>query len=202
MTLQYFFSKLLKKVRGVAIKNSIIDKTSKVESGSSVVNSMIGKYSFCGYDCEIVNCEIGRFCSIASNVIIGGAMHPMDWVSTSPVFYAGRDSVKKKFQTFQRPSDLRTIIKNDVWIGHNVLIKQGVTIGNGAVIGMGSVVTKNIPDYEIWGGNPAKFIKKRFSEDVINHFLAYEWWNKSDEEISEISVNFNQFEVTINRLKR
>lgn len=201
MTLQYVFSKLLKKVRGVAIKNSIIDKTSKVESGSSVVNSMIGKYSFCGYDCEIVNCEIGRFCSIASNVIIGGAMHPMDWVSTSPVFYDGRDSVKKKFQTFQRQDDLRTLIKNDVWIGNGALIKQGVTIGNGVVIGMGSVVTKDVPDYEIWAGNPAKFIRKRFNDEIIKELLESEWWSKNDDEIQSLSANFNSIEKSIIRMK-
>ena len=113
MRLQYIISKILKKIRGAAINKSTIHKTSKVESGSLVVNSTIDRYSFCGYDCDILNCEIGCFCSIANNVIIGGAAHPINWVSTSPVFYIGRDSVKKKFQTFQRPDDLRTLIKRN-----------------------------------------------------------------------------------------
>lgn len=199
MKLQYLFSKIIKKLRGVAIKDSIIDKTSKVESGSLIVNSTIGKYSFCGYDCDVFNTEIGNFCSIANNVIIGGAAHPIDWISTSPVFYEGRDSVKKKFQTFQREKDLRTFIKNDVWIGHSVMIKQGVSIGNGAVIGMGSIVTKDVPDYEIWAGNPAKFIRKRFDDDTIKILLVLKWWNKSDDEIQELSVNFNSIEKSIKR---
>jgi acetyltransferase-like isoleucine patch superfamily enzyme len=199
MKLQFLFSKIIKKLRGVAIKDSIIDKTSKVESGSLIVNSTIGKYSFCGYDCDVFNTEIGNFCSIANNVIIGGAAHPIDWISTSPVFYEGRDSVKKKFQTFQREKDLRTFIKNDVWIGHSVMIKQGVSIGNGAVIGMGSIVTKDVPDYEIWAGNPAKFIRKRFDDDTIKTLLGLKWWNKSDDEIQELSVNFNSIEKSIKR---
>lgn len=108
MNLKYVISKLLKKMRAKSVLNSTIHKTSKIESGSLVVNSIMDKYSFCGYDCEIIICEIGSFCSIANNVIMGGAMHPIEWVSTSPVFYAGRDSVKKKFQQFNRPDDKKT----------------------------------------------------------------------------------------------
>ena len=96
MTISYLLAKVLKKIRGSAIVNSKIHKTSKVESGSHIVNTVFDRHSFCGYDCEIFNCDIGSFCSIANNVIIGGGMHPIDWVSTSPVFYEGRDSVKLK----------------------------------------------------------------------------------------------------------
>ncbi len=197
MTIGYILSKVLKKLRGRSVLRSTIHKTSKIESGSLVVDSIMDKYSFCGYDCEIINCEIGSFCSIAGNVIIGGAMHPIDWVSTSPAFYRGRDSVKKKFQLFQRPTDKKTTIQNDVWIGQNTLIKQGVTIGNGAIVGMGSVVTKDIPPYEIWAGNPAKFIRKRFDDTTIDKIIRSEWWNKDDKELEIISKYFNDTETTI-----
>ena len=93
MRLLYYWSKLLKKVRGVAVKDAYIHPSAKVESGTHFVRSSIGKHSFVGYDCEIINTEIGSFCSIANGVVIGGGMHPIDWVSTSPVFYSGRDSV-------------------------------------------------------------------------------------------------------------
>ena len=93
-------------------------------------------------------------------MIIGGGMHPMDWVSTSPAFYIGRDSVKAKFATHTREPVKKIIIGHDVWIGQYALIKQGITVGTGAVIGMGSVVTKDIPDYCVVVGNPARIIKK------------------------------------------
>lgn len=64
-----------------------------------------------------MNTEIGVFCPIANNVKIGGARHPIEWVSTSPVFYSGRDSVRKKFAKFDRDEDKHTVIGNDVWIG-------------------------------------------------------------------------------------
>lgn len=144
------------------------------------MNSTFGKYSFCGYDCTIVNSDIGAFCSIASNVVIGGARHPMEWVSMSPVFYAGRDSIKKKFSEHNRIDDVRTIIGNDVWIGENALIKSGVSIGDGAVIGMGSVVTKSIPPYVIVAGCPAKIIRKRFDDYIVDKLLQIKWWEFDD----------------------
>ncbi len=183
MNLLYIWAKLIKKMRGSSLKNCQIDKTSKVESGSNLVNTVMRKHSFCGYDCEIANADIGSFCSIANNVVIGGGMHPMDWVSTSPVFYEGRDSVKAKFSEFAREAVQTTFIGHDVWIGQNALIKQGVTIGNGTVIGMGSVVTKDVPAYTIYAGNPAKFIRKRFNDEVIFRLEESRWWEVDEKRL-------------------
>lgn len=83
----YLFSKIIKKLRLSAIKSSSIDKTAKIESGTSFIHSSMARYSFCGYDCAILNAEIGAFCSIASNVKIGGVAHPLHFVSTSPSFF-------------------------------------------------------------------------------------------------------------------
>ena len=184
MTLEYFYAKIIKKIQGKAIVDSKIDYTSKVESGSQIVRSEFGRYSFCGYDCQIINCTVGAFTSISNNVVIGGASHPMDWVSMSPVFYKGRDSVKKKFSNNIRKSDLRTIVGNDVWIGESVLIKQGIKIGDGAVIGMGSIVTKDVEPYCVVAGNPAKVLKKRFNENIVELLISIKWWNFDDDKIS------------------
>lgn len=202
MTLMYFYSKILKKLRGCSVLNSTIDRTSKVESGSSFINSNMDKYSFCGYDCEIINTNIGKFTSIANNVVIGGAMHPMDWVSMSPVFYHGRDSISRKFAELQRPTDKQTIIGNDVWIGQFAMIKQGVTIGDGAVVGMGSIVTKDVGPFEVWVGNPAKFLKKRFDEDTIEILSKSKWWLMSDDELLSYANDFNDIEAFKNKMSK
>lgn len=183
----YYLSRILKKIRGKSIYKSNIHRTSKVESGSQFVNSSMDRFSFCGYDCQIINCKIGSFCSIADNVIIGGAMHPINWVSTSPVFYLGRDSVKKKFSKHKREQDKLTIIGQDVWIGQNAIIKQGLNVGTGAIIGMGSIVTKDVKPYSIVAGNPAKEIRKRFDEKIADELLVSEWWNLSDERLGHLA---------------
>lgn len=191
MIIEYYLSKILKKARLRAIKNSYIHPTSKVEAGSELINVKMGKYSFCGYDCEIANCEIGSFTSIANKVVIGGGMHPMDWVGMSPVFYEGRDSVKAKYSEHKRQLPLTTSIGNDVWIGHGVHLKAGVNIGHGAVIGMGSVVTKDVKPYDVVAGVPARLIRKRFDDSVIAKLLTINWWDLRHEELKECAKYFN-----------
>lgn len=202
MNILYIWSKLLKKIRGSSITKSEIHKTSKVESGSHIVNTTFNRHSFCGYDCEIINCEIGSFCSIANNVKIGGGVHPMEWVSMSPVFYEGRDSVKTKFSVHQRKPALRTFIGNDVWLGQSVIVKQGVTIGTGAVVGMGSIVTKDVAPYSVVAGCPAREIKKRFDEETIEKLLKSEWWNFTDKEMYHYATYFKDPNNFLKELER
>jgi acetyltransferase-like isoleucine patch superfamily enzyme len=203
MSLLYFWAKFMKKIRSSAIRNCIIDKTSKVEAGSHVINSSFGKHSFCGYDCEIYNTDVGSFCSIANGVTIGGSQHAMQWVSTSPVFRKGRDSVKKKYSEFEYHNDgKRTIIGHDVWIGERALIKQGITIGSGAIIGMGSVVTKDVEPFTIVGGCPAKFIRKRFDDITIKELLEIEWWNFEEDVLKEYTKYITNPSEFIKRVKK
>ena len=189
--LEYLISKIIKKLHFRAILNSEIHKTSKVCAGSQLVNVKMGKYSDVGYDCTIINTDIGAFCSLGANIVIGGASHTIDWVSTSPVFNENKDHLPKKFSHHKFSLDSKTFVGNDVWIGNNVMIKSNVKIGDGAVLGMGSIVTKDVGPYEIWAGNPAKLIRKRFEEDKINKFLQIKWWDWTDEEIEKKAPLFN-----------
>lgn len=194
----YYWAKLCKKIRGVAIKNCIIHTSSNIGAGSHIVNSTIDKYSYCGYDCQIINCSIGAFVSISNNVVIGGAMHPIQWVSMSPAFYEGSHTgINKKFAYHKRPIDKVTKIGNDVWIGESAILKAGITVNDGAIVGMGSVVTKDVPPYCIYAGNPAKLIRKRFSDDIIKKLLQIEWWKWDEKYIKEKAFLFNNVEQFI-----
>ena len=200
--LVYYWYKILKKLRGRAIKNSKIDRKAKVEAGSVFLSSSMKKYSYCGYDCQFVNVEVGAFCSISNNVVIGGGNHPLNWVSTSPAFYKGRDSISKRLATLEYDSsDAHTIIGNDVWIGNGVWIKPGVIIGDGAVLGMGSVVTKDVEPYTVVGGNPAKVIRKRFDDETIQKLLAIKWWEWEDDKILSYSKYFNDTNELLSKLE-
>ncbi|MDS4048381.1 CatB-related O-acetyltransferase [Accumulibacter sp.] len=197
ISLGYVVSRVLRKARGNAITGSVIDPTSKIESGSTIVRTRFDRHSFCGYDCTFIDCDVGAFCSIANRVTAGGARHPMEYVSTSPVFLAHRDSVKTKFSRHPYAWRVRTTIGHDVWIGENVLIKGGVNVGHGAVVGMGSVVTRDVPPYAIVAGNPAHLIRMRFGAEMIEALLKLEWWNLPDQELRRLAPQFTDPEVML-----
>lgn len=129
---------------------------------------------------------IGKFCMIASDVtfIMNGANHLTDAISTYPfaIFGAGwTDAMKGR--AYPRKGDL--IIGNDVWIGYNATIMAGVTIGDGAIIATNATVVKDVPPYTIVGGNPAREIRKRFPEEMIEKLLDLKWWDRDIDWITE-----------------
>ncbi|MBR2209511.1 MAG: CatB-related O-acetyltransferase [Synergistaceae bacterium] len=130
---------------------------------------------------------IGKFCQIASgvNFIMNGANHQMNAVSTFP-FYIFEGWEQEAPPLSEMPLKGDTIIENDVWIGQNSTIMPGVHIYDGAIIGLNSVVASDVPPYTIGAGNPAKEIRKRFDDELINLMLKFQWWNLSIEEINSL----------------
>ena len=131
---------------------------------------------------------IGNFCSIAGNCnIYLGGNHRTDWVTTYPFGHIN----KHNFNNFNGEGHPSTkgdvIIGNDVWIGDNVTIMSGVTIGDGVVIANNSHIFKNVEPYSLVGGNPAKLIKKRFTEEQIDKLLEIKWWNWEDDKINRFT---------------
>ncbi|MBP0903726.1 CatB-related O-acetyltransferase [Mariniflexile gromovii] len=167
-----------------------------VNSNSIVINGTLSKYTFLGVNCAfsnstlgkfsyindfsaINNAEIGKFCSIGPSVKVGYGTHPVNFLSTSPIFYSSKPMfgiALTKEEKYKQNG--KTTIGNDVWIGANVFLIDGVTIGNGSIIAAGAVVTKDVPDYAIVGGVPAKIIKYRFVNDKIKEIQKLNWWDK------------------------
>ncbi len=177
-----------------SIKDSQIHKTAKLVYGCQVVNSSLGKFTYAA-ETVIIHADIGAFCSIASGCIIGGASHPLDRISTSPVFHAGRNVFRKNYARTPYHPYLRTTIGNDVWLGSRALVKSGVHIGDGAVVGMGSVVTKDVQPYSIVAGNPARHIRYRFDEETIQSLQELKWWNFSDSELKSVANRFDDIKL-------
>lgn len=130
---------------------------------------------------------IGKFCQIAAGVefVMNGANHQMNAVSTFP-FYTLEGWDMKPPAASDMPLKGDTIVGNDVWIGQNAVILPGVHIGDGAIIGANSVVGSDIPPYMIVVGNPAREMRKRFDDELIQLLQDYKWWDKSVEEINQL----------------
>jgi Acetyltransferase (isoleucine patch superfamily) len=137
---------------------------------------------------EQTSLSIGSFCSIGSTLYVYlGGNHRTDRVTTYPFGHINQN-IFNSFSGEGHPvSNGNVVIKNDVWIGCNSTIMSGVTIGNGAVVAANSHVIRDVPDYAMVGGNPATFIKYRFSIDQIEKLLKIEWWNFSDTVINELA---------------
>lgn len=166
-------------------------------------NIIVGRYSYySGYyhghsfdDCarylmpdreDVDKLMIGSFCSIGSGVafiMAGNQGHRMDWISSFPFFYTGDDYTEKATSAYEPAGN--TEIGHDVWIGAEAMIMPGVKIAHGAVIGARALVTKNVEPYTIVGGNPAKPIRKRFSDADIARLLEMKWWDWSEAQLAK-----------------
>lgn len=184
------------------IDSCILSRKCAVSNNSRIYQSKIEEYSYIGKNCIIQHAEIGKFCSVGENCCIGLARHPIEWVSTSPVFHTGKNILKKNFANHTFHYIRKTMIGNDVWIGANVLIMPGVTIGNGVIIGAGSVITKDISSYLIVAGNPAKVIRLRFPEETCKLLEASMWWNYDEEKLAAVSKYFNDIDKFIEILDK
>lgn len=129
--------------------------------------------------------NVGSFCSIAGNVnVYLGGNHRKDWVTTFPFGHI-HNNVFTNFNGNGHPhTNGDVIIGNDVWIGDNVTIMSGVHIGDGAIIASNSHVVKNVEPYSLIGGNPAKLIRYRFTQEQIAKLLEIKWWEWDDEKIN------------------
>ena len=143
------------------IQEAIIDPTAAISFGVKFYRSRIGKYSYIDRNSFVADVDIGNFTSIGSGCEIGGASHPLDWVSTSPVFHKWENIMKKNFSRHEFEIFHKTKIGNDVWIGRDVLMTPGRKILDGSIIGGGCVLTKDFPAYSIIGGNPSRLIRSR-----------------------------------------
>ncbi len=185
------------------LRNIVLRAVARIEGGVMVSSTLrrifldyhqieIGLYSYgsCFNPCAIASfTKIGRYCSFADGVRIFNGNHPLEFKSMHPFFY------NPVFGYVQKELIARSqlTIGNDVWIGHNAIILPRVkSIGDGAVIGAGAVVTKNVPDYAVVVGNPARVVKYRFSEETRLKIKSSKWWDKDIEELLKVLEGFSR----------
>ncbi len=199
----YLLKRAVNKVRSVFYRkktedlNYVLDKSTlgkfcPVGKDSYVFNTQIGDFTYLSKNVTVMNCVIGKFCSIAQGVCIGLGDHPSSkFVSTHPAFFSNLKQCGYSFTEESHFKEMGTnTIGNDVWIGVNAIILNNITVGTGAIIGAGAVVTKDVPDYAIAVGCPAKVIKYRFNESQIEMLLKSKWWDRDHKWIED---NYKKF---------
>lgn len=153
-------------------------------------NCEIGNYTYISSGSKIYsNTKIGNFCSIGPNVTIAAGDHPLDQFTTHPILY---DTAWNKKIANSSSINKETVIESDVWIGCNAFIKSGIKIGVGAVIGASSVVTHDVPPYAIVAGNPARIIRYRFNNNVVEKLISSKWYDNGINEVIEKSDYYNR----------
>lgn len=146
--------------------------------------------------------SVGRFCSTAPGSCVV-PNHPMNYVSTHEFMYSSyhfpQIQIVNRGVEWEDFNPEKCRIGNDVWIGRNVIILSGVSIGNGAVIGAGSVVTKDIPDYAVAVGNPARVIRYRFTREQIDQLNEIRWWDWPLQKIEACFQDFKDIDVFLEK---
>lgn len=166
---------------------SDIDSRATIYSFARVISTKIGKYSYIGKFSRSSYTSIGNFCSISAYVNIGLPYHNLKLMSTSPIFTDKHNATRGSWvQDTGNVHFRHTNIGNDVWIGFHALVIDGVTIGDGAVVGAGAVVTKDVPPYAVVGGVPARIIKYRYPQEIIDELVKLRWWEKEDYQIKKM----------------
>jgi phosphonate metabolism protein (transferase hexapeptide repeat family) len=182
------------------VKNSRMGAWTVVGQRCEVISSDLMDYTYLIRDADVFNAEVGKFANIASHVRINPTNHPM-WRATLhhftyraiSHFMDDQDDDNDEVSNWRNSN--RVIIGPDVWIGHAAIVMPGVSVGTGAIIGSGSVVTKNVPDYTIVAGNPAKIIRRRVNEDVEQALKRIAWWDWSREELIAAMSDFRKLDA-------
>lgn len=162
------------------VRQATLGRYTEIGARTSFVESSMGDYSYVVNDSNVIYTTIGKFCSIAAHTRINPGNHPMDRATQAHFTYRASayfDDAEDEAGFFDWRRSHAVTIGHDVWIGHGAIILAGRTIGTGAVVAGGAIVTKDVPDYTIVAGNPARIIRRRFPEAIAERLHRLAWWD-------------------------
>lgn len=181
--------------------NTKFQRTSQLRRFSILKNCSIGKYTRINPGCKLANTSVGNFTAIGRGSSIGLGQHPTNYISTQNIFYLKNKMTNRWVNAINFKSK-PIIIGSDVWIGVEAMVLDGVTIGDGAVIGARAVVTKDVAPFAIVVGMPARIVRYRFDQDLIDRLLEIKWWNLPEYEIDQKIDLFRKEGLTLEILNQ
>lgn len=182
------------------VRDSEVGKYCQIQRYCDLLRVNIGNYTIIERNAVLHDVTIGSFCELSWYVGMGGDNHNYKLPSIHHWYwqtYFGFEHDEKsvgKTNFFAKLNSEECIIGNDVWVGSGVTVNRKVHVGNGAILASGCVVTKDVPDYAIVGGAPARIIKYRFDEKTIARLQKIAWWNWPDDVLRE---NRHLFEIEV-----
>lgn len=180
------------------VQDSHLGAYCEVGARTLLTDVTMDDYSYVVNDSQMTYTEIGKFCSIAAMTRINPGNHPMERATQAHFTYRASayfhgEADEAEFFDWRRSHRVR--IAHDVWIGHGAVVLPGRSIGIGAVIAAGAIVTKDVPAYTIVAGNPARIIRRRFSEEISERLVALAWWNWNHESLRVALPDFRKLEI-------
>ncbi|MDP3258006.1 DapH/DapD/GlmU-related protein [Bosea sp. (in: a-proteobacteria)] len=180
------------------VKDSVLGRYTEVGEGCHIAHTTMGDYSYCVGSTQIAYATIGKFANIAAHVRIYASKHPMQRASLHhftyrSAWYFEGEADDQAF--FDWRAEQAIEIGHDTWIGHGAVIMPGVTVGHGAIIGSNAVVTRDVADFAIAVGVPAKPIRQRFEAPIADRLLALGWWDWSHEKLHVALPDFRALPI-------
>lgn len=181
-----------------AVRDSVLGRYTEIGANCHVARSQIGDYSYAVEGTQIAYADIGKFSNIAAHVRIYASMHPMERASLHHFSYRSSwyfDNETDDAEFFDWRASNGITIGHDTWIGHGAVIMPGIRIGHGAIVGSNAVVTRDVPDYAIAVGVPAKIIRQRFPDEVAQQLLDLAWWDWPHDKLRVALPDFRKMSI-------
>ncbi|NVO16231.1 MAG: chloramphenicol acetyltransferase [Rhodoplanes sp.] len=180
------------------VGDSRLGAYTEVGARTKLLEVALGDYSYVVNDSDIAYATIGKFCSIAAMTRINPGNHPMHrptqahFTYRASTYFPG-EADDEAFFAWRRTHAVT--LGHDVWIGHGAIVLAGRNIGTGAVVAAGAVVTKDVPDYAIVAGNPARMVRRRFSEEIAARLQHLAWWDWDHDRLRAALPDFRRLDI-------